>query len=61
MGEKLEIAVVKGKNISEAQNLYLRHEKEAIPYVELRKGKDVMLYSLNANSYFGCGYAALSI
>ena len=39
MGEKLEIAVVKGKNISEAQNLYLRHEKEGIPYVELRKGK----------------------
>ena len=39
MREKLEIAVINGKKTREAHNLYRRHDREGIPYVELRKGK----------------------
>ena len=40
MKKELEIAVINGKNSSrESKNLYLRHQKEKIPYIEMRAGK----------------------
>ena len=40
MKKELEIAVINGKNSSrESKNLYLRHKKEGIPYIEMRAGK----------------------
>lgn len=39
MGKELEMAVIRGRDTHEAHNLYLRYDKEGIPYVELRRGK----------------------
>ena len=40
MKKELEIAVLNGTNSSQAsKNLYQRHNREGIPYIEVRKGK----------------------
>jgi len=37
--KELEIAVINGGRTPHIKNLYQRHNKEGIPYIELRKGK----------------------
>jgi len=39
MKKELEIAVIGGKNTQAADKLCRRHNREGIPYVELRRGK----------------------
>ena len=39
MKKELEIAVIRGKDTKAADKLFRRHNREGIPYVELRKGK----------------------
>jgi hypothetical protein len=39
MKEELEITVINGSSAPHIKNLYQRHNKEGIPYIELRKGK----------------------
>ena len=39
MKKELKIAVIIGKDTQAADNLFLRYNREGIPYVELRKGK----------------------
>ncbi len=42
MKKELEIAVLNGNNSSQAsKNLYQRHNREGIPYIEVRKGKNL--------------------
>ena len=39
MKKELKIAVIIGKDTQAADNLFLRYNRDGIPYVELRKGK----------------------
>jgi len=39
MKKELEIAVINGSSSPHIRSLYQRHNKEGIPYIELRKGK----------------------
>ena len=39
MNKELEIAVIRRKDTHEADNLFRKHDREGIPYVELRSGK----------------------